>query len=74
MRRALVEYANLRRELMMEDGSQLQRWIHAAMTALAHRKPGKSRLVYDKTRRTIVEVKDGEHRPLSITLEEANLD
>lgn len=33
--------------------------IREAMQAIAERKPGKSKLVYDKTKRTIVAVAEG---------------
>lgn len=49
--------------------------IREAMQAIAQRKPGKSKLVYDKARRTIVAVAEGSHTPqaLNITADDADM-
>lgn len=49
--------------------------IRDAMQAIAQRKPGKSRLVYDKTKRTIVAVSEGVSTPkaLNITADDADM-
>ena len=50
-----------------------QQMIRDAMKAIAERKPGRSKLVYDKTRRTIVAVAEGTQtaRALNITADDA---
>jgi hypothetical protein len=40
-----------------------QQMIRDAMQAIAQRKPGKTKLVYDKTKRTIVAVAEGTQAP-----------
>src|SRR6266849_1257948 len=58
----------------MSNGDQ--RWmIREAMQAIAQRKPGKSKLVYDKTKRTIVAVSEGVSTPqaLNITADDADM-
>ena len=49
--------------------------IREAMQAIAHRKPGRSKLVYDKTQRTIVAVSasDNTVRGLNISAEDADM-
>ena len=49
--------------------------IREAMQAIAQRKKGRSKLVYDKTRRTIVAVSttDSVVRGLNITAEDADM-
>lgn len=49
--------------------------IRDAMQAIAERKPGKSKLVYDKTKRTIVAVAEGAQTPkaLNITADDADM-
>ena len=49
--------------------------IREAMQAIAERKPGKSKLVYDKTKRTIVAVAEGAQTPkaLNITADDADM-
>ena len=52
-----------------------QQMIQEAMKAVAERKPGRSKLVYDKTRRTIVAVAAGVDTPraLNITADDADM-
>lgn len=49
--------------------------IREAMQAIAQRKPGQNRLVYDKATRTIVAVSSGENKPsgLNISSEDADM-
>ncbi len=49
--------------------------IREAMQAVAQRKPGRSKLVYDKTKRTIVAVAEGTQAPqaLNITADDADM-
>ena len=49
--------------------------IREAMQAIAERKPGRSKLVYDKTKRTIVAVAEGSQAPqaLNITADDADM-
>ncbi|MBI1826033.1 MAG: ThiF family adenylyltransferase [Planctomycetes bacterium] len=49
--------------------------IREAMKAIAERKPGRSKLVYDKTKRTIVAVVEGAQTPraLNITADDADM-
>jgi len=58
----------------MSDPQQ-QQMIHDAMKAIAERKPGRSKLVYDKTKRTIVAVAEGAQTPraLNITADDADM-
>lgn len=52
-----------------------QQMIGEAMRAIAERRPGRTKLVYDKTRRTIVAVSAGSQVPrgLDITAEDADM-
>jgi hypothetical protein len=58
----------------MSNGDQ-RSMIRDAMQAIAQRKPGKSKLVYDKTKRTIVAVSEGVSAPqaLNITADDADM-
>ena len=49
--------------------------IREAMQAIAQRKPGRSKLVYDKTQRTIVAISttDSTVRGLNISAEDADM-
>jgi hypothetical protein len=49
--------------------------IREAMQAIAQRKPGRSKLVYDKTKRTIIAVVEGSQAPqaLNITADDADM-
>lgn len=60
---------------MEAGGSNQREMIQEAMKAIAERRQGKSRLVYDKTRRTIVAVRQGEsvQQGLNITAEDADM-
>jgi molybdopterin/thiamine biosynthesis adenylyltransferase len=57
------------------DPKQQQQMIRDAMKAIAERKPGRSKLVYDKTKRTIVAVAEGTQavRALNITADDADM-
>ena len=52
-----------------------QQMIQDAMKAIAERKPGRTKLVYDKTKRTIVAVAEGAQvlRALNITADDADM-
>lgn len=52
-----------------------QQMIREAMKAIAERKPGRTKLVYDKTKRTIVAVTEGNQAPraLNITADDADM-
>jgi molybdopterin/thiamine biosynthesis adenylyltransferase len=52
-----------------------QQMIRDAMKSIAERKPGRSKLVYDKTKRTIVAVAEGSQAPqaLNITADDADM-
>lgn len=54
---------------------QQQQMIRDAMKAIAERKPGKTKLVYDKTKRTIVAVAENSQTPraLNITADDADM-
>lgn len=58
----------------MSNGDQ-RSMIREAMQAIAQRKPGKSKLVYDKAKRTIVAVSEGASTPqaLNITADDADM-
>jgi molybdopterin/thiamine biosynthesis adenylyltransferase len=58
----------------MSDPQQ-QQMIRDAMKAIAERKPGRTKLVYDKTKRTIVAVAAGTEAPraLNITADDADM-
>jgi hypothetical protein len=49
--------------------------IREAMKSIAERRPGRTKLVYDKTRRTIVAVAEGTQAPraLNITADDADM-
>jgi hypothetical protein len=55
--------------------TQQQGMIREAMQAIAERRSGRTRLVYDKTRRTIVAVTAGQsvQQGLNITAEDADM-
>lgn len=60
----------------MSTNDPVQRqMIREAMQAVAQRKPGRSKLVYDKTKRTIVAVAEGTQTPqaLKITADDADM-
>lgn len=50
----------------MTTDPQQQQMIREAMKAIAERRPGRSKLVYDKTKRTIVAVSEGSQTPIKI--------
>src|SRR5262245_18301124 len=54
---------------------QQQQIIREAMKAIGERKPGRTKLVYDKTKRTIVAVAEGAQAPraLNITADDADM-
>src|SRR5262245_35176443 len=60
---------------MTTKDPQQQQMIREAMKAIAERKPGRTKLVYDKTRRTIVAVAEGAQAPraLNITADDADM-
>jgi len=59
----------------MSTNDPQQQMIRDAMQAIAQRKPGKTKLVYDKTKRTIVAVAEGSQTPraLNITADDADM-
>jgi molybdopterin/thiamine biosynthesis adenylyltransferase len=59
----------------MTTNDPQQQMIRDAMQAIAQRKPGKTKLVYDKTKRTIVAVAEGAQAPkaLNITADDADM-
>jgi molybdopterin/thiamine biosynthesis adenylyltransferase len=59
----------------MTTDPQQQQMIREAMKAIAERRPGRSKLVYDKTKRTIVAVTEGTQSPraLNITADDADM-
>lgn len=59
----------------MTTDPQQQQMIREAMKAIAERRPGRSKLVYDKTKRTIVAVSEGTQTPraLNITADDADM-
>jgi molybdopterin/thiamine biosynthesis adenylyltransferase len=59
----------------MTTDPQQQQMIRDAMKAIAERRPGRSKLVYDKTKRTIVAVAEGAQVPraLNITADDADM-
>ena len=59
----------------VEEMTTQKEKIKEAMQAIAQRKPGRNRLVYDKTTRTIVAVSLGEQKPsgLNISSEDADM-
>ena len=60
---------------MSTNDPQQQQMIRDAMKAIAERKPGRTKLVYDKTKRTIVAVAEGTQTPraLNITADDADM-
>jgi molybdopterin/thiamine biosynthesis adenylyltransferase len=60
---------------MSINDPQQQQMIRDAMKAIAERKPGRTKLVYDKSKRTIVAVAEGSQPPraLNITAEDADM-
>ena len=60
---------------MTNPDPQQQQMIREAMKAIAERKPGRSKLVYNKDKRTIEAVSDGAQTPraLNITAEDADM-
>jgi molybdopterin/thiamine biosynthesis adenylyltransferase len=54
---------------------QQQQMIREAMKSIAERRPGRTKLVYDKTKRTIVAVAEGSQAPraLNITADDADM-
>jgi molybdopterin/thiamine biosynthesis adenylyltransferase len=59
----------------MTNDPQQQQMIRDAMKSIAERKPGRTKLVYDKTKRTIVAVAEGAQAPraLNITADDADM-
>jgi molybdopterin/thiamine biosynthesis adenylyltransferase len=60
---------------MSTNDPQQQQMIREAMKSIAERRPGRTKLVYDKTRRTIVAVAEGAQAPraLNITADDADM-
>src|SRR5690349_11401720 len=60
---------------MSTNDPQQQQMIREAMKSIAERKPGRTKLVYDKTKRTIVAVTEGNQPPraLNITADDADM-
>jgi molybdopterin/thiamine biosynthesis adenylyltransferase len=60
---------------MTTNDPQQQQMIRDAMKSIAERKPGRTKLVYDKTKRTIVAVAEGSQVPraLNITADDADM-
>lgn len=60
---------------MSTNDPQQQRMIGEAMKAIAERRPGRTKLVYDKSKRTIVAVTDNNQAPraLNITADDADM-
>lgn len=60
---------------MTTSDPQQQQMIRDAMKAIAERRPGRTKLVYDKTKRTIVAVAEGTEPPraLNITADDADM-
>ncbi|MFN0244738.1 MAG: HesA/MoeB/ThiF family protein [Planctomycetota bacterium] len=60
---------------MSTSDPQQQQMIRDAMKSIAERKPGRTKLVYDKTKRTIVAVAEGTQTPraLNITADDADM-
>lgn len=59
----------------MSTNNAQQQMIRDAMKSIAERKPGRTKLVYDKTKRTIVAVAEGSNTPaaLNITADDADM-
>src|ERR1035437_7883830 len=58
----------------MTTDPQQQQMIRDAMKAIAERRPGRSKLVYDKTKRTIVAVSEGTLTPRALNITPDNAD
>jgi len=60
---------------MSTNDRQQQQMIRDAMKAIAERKPGRTKLVYDKSKRTIVAVAEGTQTPraLNISADDADM-
>ncbi len=60
---------------MTMNDPQQQQMIRDAMKAIAERRPGRTKLVYDKTKKTIVAVAEGSEPPraLNITADDADM-
>src|SRR3954463_7926640 len=60
---------------MSTSDPQQQQMIREAMKSIAERRPGRTKLVYDKTKRTIVAVTEGTQAPraLNITADDADM-
>lgn len=60
---------------MTMNDPQQQQMIREAMKAIAERRPGRTKLVYDKAKRTIVAVAEGSELPraLNITADDADM-
>jgi molybdopterin/thiamine biosynthesis adenylyltransferase len=60
---------------MTTNDPQQQQMIREAMKAIAERRPGRTKLVYDKAKRTIVAVAEGTEPPraLNITADDADM-
>jgi len=52
----------------MTNDPQQQQMIRDAMKSIAERKPGRTKLVYDKTKRTIVAVAEGAQAPRALNI------
>jgi len=59
----------------MTNDPQQQQMIREAMKSIAERRPGRTKLVYDKTKKTIVAVAEGAQAPraLNITADDADM-
>src|SRR2546430_14967478 len=59
----------------MSTNDPQRQMIREAMKSIAERKPGRTKLVYDKTKRTIVAVAEGTQtvRALNITADDADM-
>src|SRR5947209_6567130 len=59
----------------MSTNDPQRQMIREAMKSIAERKPGRTKLVYDKTKRTIVAVAEGTQAPraLNITADDADM-
>ena len=60
---------------MSTNDPQQQQMIREAMKSIAERRPGRTKLVYDKTKKTIVAVAEGAQAPraLNITADDADM-
>src|SRR5437879_2478105 len=59
----------------MSTNDPQQQMIREAMKSIAERRPGRTKLVYDKTKKTIVAVAEGSQAPraLNITADDADM-